>query len=271
MILHQQPKAATAGIFTQPSPVYRSSAISLLRLLIILYLYFVRVRLVCFTNCILHSLRGIFVKVDTEIVVVFAVLAFVGAGRDERALFSLNQPHTVQVNAVQTQSKSQTVVCNLSHAAHDGMQIVQHFHGDAGAVCGFLRGGCVIVFCECHNNFLLLSVSLCSTWNSLLCGVCCNGAQQVNHGVLLLFDGLQMGNCVGLVCLDLCHFIHEILEKIRQLFENLFQLVIDILHMFTPLEHPANKELQPGRCRAFRIKRGRRFRKDIRNVVIVSL
>nr|DAO41452.1 MAG TPA: hypothetical protein [Caudoviricetes sp.] len=272
IILHQQPKAATDGMFTQPSPVYRSSAISLLRLLIILYLYFVRVFVVCVTDGNFDGLRGIFGKVDTVIVVVFAVLALVGAGGDERALFALNQPHTVQVNAVQTQRKGQTVVCDLPHAAHDGMQIVKHFQGDAGGISGFLRGGCIVLFCECHNNNSpLLSVSLCSMWNSLLCGVCCNGAQQINNGVLLLFDGLQMGNCVGLVCLNLCHFIHKILEKIRQLFENLLQLVIDVLHMFTPSEHPADKELQPGRSCTFRIKRGRGFREDIRNVVIVCL
>ena len=271
IILHQQPKAATAGIFTQPSPVYRSSAISLLRLLIILYLYFVRVFVVCVTNGSLNGLRGIFGKVDTVIVVVFAVLAFVGAGGDERALFSLNQPHTVQVDTVQTQRKGQAVVCDLPHVTHNGLQTVQRRQCDAGAVSGFLRGGCVILFCECHNNSPLLSVSLCFMWNNLLCGVGCNGAQQVNNGILLLFDSLQMGNCVGLVCLDLCHFIHKILEKIRQLFENLLQLVIDVLHMFTPLEHPANKELQPGRGRTFRIKRGRRFREDIRNVMIVCL
>nr|DAJ79134.1 MAG TPA: hypothetical protein [Bacteriophage sp.] len=109
-------------------------------------------------------------------------------------------------------------------------------------------------------------------WNKLLCGVGGDSPQQFNHGVLLCFNGLQMGNCSGLVRLDLCQFVNEILEEIRQCLKQCSQLVIDILHKFTPLsEHPANKELQPCRGCAFRIKRCGRFRKDIRNVVIVCL
>ena len=103
-------------------------------------------------------------------------------------------------------------------------------------------------------------------WNKLLCGVGCDSAQQVNHSVLLLLDGLQMGKCSGLVRLDLCQFVYKVLEKIGQFFKNVFQLVVDTLS-----EHPADKELQPGRGCAFRIKRRGRVRKDIRDMVIVCL
>lgn len=74
-------------------------------------------------------------------------------------------------------------------------------------------------------------------WNKLLCGVGGDSAQQVNHGVLLLLNGLQMGNCSGFVRLDLCQFIYKVLEKIGQLFKNFFQLVVDILHKFTPFQN----------------------------------
>lgn len=91
-------------------------------------------------------------------------------------------------------------------------------------------------------------------WNKLLCGVGGDSAQQVNHSVLLLLDGLQMGKCSGLVRLDLCQFVYKVLEK-----------------SVSFSEHPADKELQPGRGCAFRIKRRGRVRKDIRDMAIVCL
>nr|DAG34030.1 MAG TPA: hypothetical protein [Caudoviricetes sp.] len=270
MILHQQPKAATDGMFTQPSPVYRSSAISLLRLLIILYLYFVHVFVVCGTNGSLDGLRGIFGKVDTVIVVVFAVLALVGASGDERTLFPLNQPHTVQVDTVQPQSESKAVVCDLPHVANNGLQFVQHFHGNAGAVCCFLRGGCVVVFLECHNNSLLCCLSVYIPRGT---------AYFVVFAAMVRNKSIMVSCFFSMACRWEIAVVSFVLtsassstkfSKKSVNFSSRAASLLLISCISSPLsEHPANKELQPCRGRTLRKKRGRVFRKNIRDVMIV--
>nr|DAH29463.1 MAG TPA: hypothetical protein [Bacteriophage sp.] len=162
---------------------------------------------------------------------VLSILAFVLRGADEvAARFLFNQTHTTQGRAGNVQGEHDTGIAQLIRGLNG-----RSGHAQRGAVVHGFGCGVNGLFNDSHSNNLLLLF-----------------ADEV---IQFVVDGVEL----GVNCVLRRHHGQRRFANIFQQFHDFGQLVIDILHTFTPSENPAQQELLCRGIAVARIKGGRRL------------
>nr|DAW90968.1 MAG TPA: hypothetical protein [Caudoviricetes sp.] len=128
-----------------------------------LHLNFCGVFVVCFQHSGFNCVSAGVVQINPVILVVVAIFALGGTGRDKPALLAVHQPHSVKVNPRNSERKGQAIVRNLSNIANNGLHTAKVFTGNADpdGVCVLaLVGVCVLILTENHNYTPFLSIRL---------------------------------------------------------------------------------------------------------------